>query len=204
MTVSSVRRRTFALAITTVFLAALVASAPAEARPKVSVSYSYFSVSGGSALQLLRNLEIHGPNVDGTSAYAATSSKMDFTGSLVQAKTCQLRNFGIIMKYGIRLPRAKLAGTSSSLKSAWRAFDAFLRRHEITHTTIWTNCASQLEARIRSLRIATCDALSSKIDSLISSSQAACNAKHDSFDRAERARLAAQPLVKRALKAAGQ
>lgn len=193
------------LALASTFALAALLASPAEARPKVSVSYSYFNVSGGSALQLLQNLELHGPNVDGTAAYAATSSNMGFTGSYVQGKTCQLRNFGIIMKYRLRLPRANLAGTSQSLRAAWRSFDAFLRRHEIRHTTIWTQCATQLEARIRSLKgFASCDAMSARINDLIASSQAACNAKHDAFDRAERSRLAAQPLVKRALRAAGQ
>lgn len=204
MTVSAYLNKTF-VATTVALCIAGASTMPAEARPKVSVSYSYFTVSGGSALQLLRNLEIHGPNVDGTSAYAATSSRMGFTGQFVQGRVCQLRNFGINMKYGIRLPKAKLNGTSSSLKAAWRTFDAFLRKHEHTHTVIWTQCATQLEARIRGLKgIASCDAMSDKVNSLISSSQAACNAKHDAFDRAERSRLAAQPLVKRALKAAGQ
>ncbi len=174
---------------------------PAAARPRAAVGYSHYPVSGTTALEMLKQMELHGPNVGGSDAYASTESTLRHTGSLVQGVTCRLKDYAIAIDFTIRLPAAQeLDGMTQKVRGAWRTFYAFVKRHEETHKAIWLQCANRLEGRIRALRERSCEALDQKIGLLVDAEVAACQVKHAAFDRVERARLRAQPLVKQAFR----
>ena len=195
------RRASVAASIAGIALA--IWAGAAEAKPRAAVGYSHYPVSGTTALEMLQQMELHGPTVDGSEAYASTESVLKHTGSIVQGKSCTLKGYQISIDFTIRLPAAQdLNGMSSRVKVAWRSFYAFVKRHEETHKSLWLQCASRLEARIKSLRERSCETLEAKIAALVDAEVGACQSKHAAFDRSERARLRAQPLVKQAF--AGQ
>lgn len=177
-----------------------ISAAAAEAKPRAAVGYSHYPVSGTTAQEMLQQMELHGPNVDGTDAYASTESVLKHTGSLVQTSNrCSLKGYEIAIEFTIRLPAAQeQSAMPQRVRSAWRSFYAFVKRHEETHKSIWLQCANRLEARIKALRERSCEVLEQRVAALVDAELASCQSKHAAFDRAERARLKAQPLVKQA------
>lgn len=182
---------------------------PAHAAgPKVAVGYQYYAVSGTSAVQLMRNLHLHGPTVDGAGAYATIESSFSESGQMVQGKGCSVPRYTIGMSFTITLPAAQdLPDASPRIKKTWRSFYGFVKKHEETHKAIWISCAATMQAKVRALRMKTCEGLQSRVAQIVESEAAKCRRRHDAFDRSERARLKAQPLIQqalRALKASGQ
>lgn len=167
-----------------------------------TVGYSHYAVSGATAIELLNQMELHGPNVNGSEAYASTETTMSQNGNVVQGvKQCQIRNYGITVNFSINLPAAEnTASMTPRVRAAWKTFYAFVKRHEETHKAIWLGCARDLEARVKSLSERSCEAVEAKISAMFQSANASCSRKHDTFDRSERARLRAQPLVQLAIK----
>lgn len=185
---------------------ALIAGAwvagPVAAGPKVSVNYAYYPVSGSTAVGLMRDLHLDGPTVNGTGAYAYTTSEMSQSGTVRQGKTCSIPRYTIGIQFTITLPAAQdLPDARPRVRAAWKSFYSFVKRHEETHKSIWIGCASTMQAKVRALKTATCDQLGARIDQIIAREQAACHRKHAAFDRSERSRLAAQPLIRQAIKA---
>lgn len=184
----------------TTFAAALLLSGPhaVVGKPVGTIGYSHYAVSGDTARQLLMQMQLHGPTVDGSEAYASTETTMQQTGDVVQSsKGCTLRNYQIRIDFTIRLPTVQSTnGMSGKVRSAWKTFYAFVKKHEETHKAIWMSCARELETKVKALRVKDCDAMQTKINALFADMNAQCNRRHDAFDRAERARLKAQPLVK--------
>lgn len=172
------------------------------AGPKVAVNYQYYAVNGTSAVQLMRDLHLHGPTVDGAGAYATTESSFSESGQLVQGKGCSVPRYTIGLSFTITLPAAQdLPDASPRIKKAWRSFYGFVKKHEETHKAIWISCAASMQAKIRSLRMKTCEGVQSKAAQILESESAKCRRKHDAFDRSERSRLKAQPLIQQALRA---
>ena len=172
------------------------------AGPKVAVNYQYYAVSGTSAVQLMRDLHLHGPTVDGAGAYAMTESSFSQSGQMVQGKGCSAPRYTIGMSFTITLPAAQdLPEASTRVRKAWRSFYGFVKKHEETHKAIWLSCAATMQSKIRALRTKTCEALQSRATQILESESAKCRRKHDAFDRSERSRLRAQPLIQQALRA---
>jgi predicted secreted Zn-dependent protease len=175
------------------------------AKPRVSVDYQYYPVNGTTVLQLLRALHLHGPTVNGEGAYAATMIT-DFRqgGTPIAGASCRIPDYTQFLRFTIILPAARdVPQASSRVRAAWRSFYAFVKRHEETHKSIWVGCAARMEARVRALKAPTCDAFAARATQILSQETVACSRKHDAFDRAERVRLRAQPLIRQALRAAG-
>lgn len=180
----------------------VLAAGAACAGPKVSVGYAYYPVDGSTAVGIMRALHIDGPTVNGEGAYAYTTSEMSQSGTVRQGKTCSIPRYTIGIQFTITLPAAQdLPDARPRVRSAWRSFYSFVKHHEETHKAIWIGCASAMQAKVRALRTATCDELGSRIEQIIAREQAACHRRHAAFDRSERGRLAAQPLIRQAIKA---
>lgn len=181
---------------------ALLAAGAAAAGPKVSVKYAYYPVDGTTAVGIMRALHIDGPSVNGEGAYAYTTSEMSQSGTVHEGKGCSIPRYTIGIAFTITLPAAQdLPDARPRVRAAWKSFYSFVKRHEETHKSIWIGCASSMQAKVRAIRAATCDALATKIESVIAREQATCHRKHAAFDRSERSRLAAQPLIRQAVKA---
>lgn len=202
------RVRTAGFASAWLALCACAAPAADAAGPKVAVDYQYYAVNGTTAVQLMRDLHLHGPTVDGAGAYASTQSAFSESGQVVQGKGCSVPRYTIGLSFTITLPAAQdLPEASPRIKKAWRSFYSFVKKHEETHKSIWVSCAATMQAKVRALRMKTCDGLQSRAAQIIESESAKCRRKHDAFDRSERSRLKAQPLIQqalRALKASGE
>ena len=181
---------------------ALLVAGSAAAGPKVAVSYAYYPVDGSTAVGIMRALHIDGPTVNGTGAYAYTTSEMSQSGTMRQGKGCSIPGYTIGIQFTITLPAAQdLPGARPRVRAAWKSFYSFVKRHEETHKSIWIGCASTMQAKVRAMRAATCEDLMAKIERVIAREQALCRRKHMAFDRSERSRLAAQPLIRQAVKA---
>lgn len=182
--------------------AAGLAVAPgASAKPKSATGYAFYTISGSTAGELLRQMAARGPSVEGLDAYAITQSTLSHTGNLVASGgRCRLQGYRISLDFEITIPRASgLASMSPKVRAAWNTFAAFVKRHEETHRSIWMTCARSLEARIKSMTAGSCDVLDSKVNSALNSAVSACRRKHAAFDRSQRAPLKAQPLVRLAI-----
>src|SRR4029079_782522 len=129
----------------------LMLTNPAMARPFAVTHYEYYSVSGISAASLHQSLVVHGPQVNGYKAYAATSMDSHQNGALVQTPAgCEIRNYQLRLTFTMRLPRLKPgAAMGLDLRARWASFDRFVRTHEAGHRSIWMSCAATVEARIR-------------------------------------------------------
>ncbi|MEZ5926757.1 MAG: DUF922 domain-containing protein [Hyphomicrobiaceae bacterium] len=175
---------------------------PGVAGPRVAVDYQYYPVNGTTALELMRNLHLHGPTVNGEGAYAVTNSEISQAGQVVTGKGCRIPRYTVGIKFTITLPAAQdLPDASKRVRSAWKSFYAFVRRHEETHKSLWIGCLGTLQAKVRALRASTCDGLAERVAQMLAKEQAACYRKHAAFDRSERSRLKAQPLIQQALRA---
>ena len=146
----------------------------AAAGPRVTVAYQYYPVDGTTALELMRNLHLHGPNVSGEGAYAVTNSEFTQAGAVVAGSSCRIPRYTIGVKFTILLPAAQdVPGAPPRVRTAWRSFYNFVRAHEERHKAIWIGCASAMQAKVRALRAATCDALAPHIDAVLVKEQSA-------------------------------
>lgn len=180
----------------------LAAGEADAAGPKVSVKYAYYPVDGSTAVGIMRALHVDGPTVNGEGAYAYTTSEMTQSGTVRQGKSCSIPGYTIGIQFTITLPAARdLPGARPRVRAAWKSFYSFVKRHEETHKSIWIGCAASMQAKVRAIKAPTCDVLAASIERVLAQGQAACHRKHAAFDRAERSRLAAQPLIRQALKA---
>jgi predicted secreted Zn-dependent protease len=167
------------------------------ARPFATTHYEYYSVSGMSAASLHHSLEVHGPQVSGYKAYAATAMESHQTGALVQTPDgCSVTNYQLRLTFTMRLPR--LAGGSAmnpALSAKWASFEKFVRTHEGVHRSIWMSCAAAAEARVRAIKARSCEAAGAMASGIIDDMWAQCAKRHDAFDAAQRNPLMRQPFI---------
>lgn len=175
----------------------LVATSPAMARPFATTHYQYYSVSGMSAVSLHHSLEVHGPEVAGYKAYAATTMDSNQNGALVQTPAgCQIENYRLRLTFTMRLPRLKSGSPMTpDLRARWATFENFVRTHEAGHRTIWMSCAATVEARVRSLRASSCQAAQAMASGIMEEVWAQCAKRHDAYDAAQRNPLMRQPFI---------
>lgn len=168
----------------------------AEARPKVTSKYTYYSISGTSARNLYQQMISRGPHVSGDRALAATSAETRQSGDFVAGKSCRVRNYRISLNFTVKLPKvANERKLTPKLRRNWKKFSAFVKRHEERHKQIWIGCARDVERKVKALRTANCREADRKANRIFRAAAAACEKKHDAFDRSEQKRLARHPLV---------
>jgi predicted secreted Zn-dependent protease len=173
------------------------ASSTAMAKPKASTQYKYYTVSGGSAVELYIAMMKRGPHVNGDQAYASTTATQTLDGRFVRTSNCRLHDINLSFQFTIRLPKlSSTKGLSKTTRDRWQAFSQFLRKHEETHRSIWLACAADFEKRALSVKAPTCEAADAEIARLADEARVACNKKHDAFDAAEQKRVAKHPFVK--------
>ena len=168
----------------------------ANARPKVSTKYTYYTISGSTARKLYQQMISRGPHVSGDRALAATSAETRQSGDFVSGKSCKLKNYKISLKFTMRLPKIRNeAALSRKLRNRWRKFYKFVRHHEERHKQIWIGCARDVERRVKALRTPNCKAADRKANRIFRTIAAACEKKHDAFDRKDQKRLSRHPLI---------
>jgi predicted secreted Zn-dependent protease len=172
-------------------------TSPTMARPFATTHYEYYSVSGMSAASLHHSLEVHGPQVSGYKAYAATAMDSHQTGALLQTPAgCAVTNYQLRLSFTVRLPRlASGATVNPPLRAKWTAFDRFVRKHEGVHRSIWMSCAAAAEAKVRAIRARSCEAAGAMATGIINEMWAQCAKRHDAFDAAQRNPLMRQPFI---------
>lgn len=177
-------------------IAALGVACGAMAKPVHSTRYSYYTVSGDSAVEIYDAMIHRGPNVNGAKAYAATSATTTQDGKLLQSSSCQIKDYRLKLSFVIKLPKIRNEKVLPAAdRKQWRNFSAFLKAHEETHRQIWLGCAANLEAKVRAIKVRSCSDADAKATKLWDKMRAACSKKHEAFDRAEQKRLMSHPFV---------
>jgi predicted secreted Zn-dependent protease len=180
-------------------LAAVIALLPhaAEAKPVQKTKYKYYTITGNTAQEIYGAMLKRGPDVNGVNAYASTLANSSQTGRLVQGKDCRIDSYRFTIDFTINLPRLK---NEKALKGAtlarWNQFEGFLKIHEETHKSIWLGCAKDLEGQITAIRTKDCKQADREATRLWDRMRKSCQKKHDSFDKAEQAKLLRHPFVK--------
>lgn len=168
-----------------------------SARPVQTTAYSYYPISGNSAVEIYNSMIRKGPRVDGAKAYAATSATTAQDGKLIQGKSCQIKDYRLKLDFVIKLPAIRNeAALSVSDRNRWHQFQAFLKKHEETHRAIWLGCAAELERKVRAIQTKSCKDADRRAADLWANIRAACNAKHSAFDAAEQKKLIQHPFVR--------
>jgi predicted secreted Zn-dependent protease len=175
----------------------LMPTSAVMARPFATTHYEYYSVSGMSAASLHQSMVVHGPQVNGYKAYAATAMGSQQNGDLVQTPTgCEIRNYQLKLSFTVRLPRLKSSmPLSPDLRAKWASFDKFVRAHEGVHRSIWMSCAAAAEAKVRAIRARSCEAAQVSASGIMDDVWTQCGKRHDAFDAVQRNPLMRQPFI---------
>jgi len=174
-----------------------LATEAADAKPAYKTKYTYYTVSGDTAEEIYGAILRKGPRVNGAKAYAATSATTTQDGNLRQGQSCQVQNYRLKIDFQISLPKIKNERVlTSSDRRRWRQFSAFLKKHELTHRSIWLGCANRLERQVRAIKSKSCADADAKAQQLWDKMRAACTKKHNAFDAAEQKKLMRHPFVK--------
>jgi len=169
----------------------------AWSKPLQSTKYSYYTVSGDSAVEVYNAMISRGPKVNGAKAYAATSATTTQDGKLLQGSSCKILDYRLKLDFVIKLPKIRNEKVlPASDRKRWQQFSGFLKAHEETHRQIWMDCAADLERQVKSIRAKSCSDADRKANQLWEKLRAACNRKHAAFEAAEQTRLMAHPFVK--------
>lgn len=177
-------------------MAALGLSAAVWAKPVQTTRYTYYTVSGDSAVEIYDAMIKRGPSVNGAKAYAATSATTTQDGKLLQSTSCQIKDYRLKLSFVIKLPKIKNENLlPASDRKQWQNFSAFLKTHEETHRQIWLDCAADLEAKVKAIKARSCSDADAKATKLWNKMRAACGKKQEAFDKAEQRRLMSQPFV---------
>jgi predicted secreted Zn-dependent protease len=177
----------------------LLSGPPAEAQPKTTTNIKYYIVNGTTADSLDREMISRGPMHGRSRAYANIVAVPEYSGQLVQGRTCRLENFQVSGTFTMTLPRlADGVRLSGDLKARWNSFKNFVRRHEEGHRAIWIDTMKKAQGRISRLSAATCPQLQAKIDAVFQEEWRAGERRQDAFDRADQQNLARHPLIQAA------
>jgi predicted secreted Zn-dependent protease len=114
---------------------------------------------------------------------------------------CRAANYNVNLNFVISLPKLASAGPSSAqAASAWKQFQSFVTTHEHHHRDLWTGCRDTHVLQARKTSARSCKQLADKLGTMWSKAQDTCQGYHAAFDRAQRAPLLAQPLIRAALR----
>jgi predicted secreted Zn-dependent protease len=81
------------------------------------------------------------------------------------------------------------------VRSRWRSFESFVRRHESVHRDIWISCAANVEQAVRAINARSCEAAQALATGILNQMWRQCAKKHDAFDAAQRHPLMRQPFI---------
>jgi predicted secreted Zn-dependent protease len=101
-------RRSFIAFVTT---GSVLSALPAQAEPPTVTTVKYYTVNATTAhsldQQMIANGPVHGPG----RAYANIVARPDYSGQLVQGRSCRLEDFTVRAEFTMTLPKLG-AGTS--------------------------------------------------------------------------------------------
>lgn len=184
-----------------VALALLILAGSASAKPVDRTTYSYYAISGNTAVAIYNAMLRKGPRVDGAKAYAATSATTTQDGKLIQQSTCQIADYRLKLDFVIKLPKIRNeAVLPAADRGRWRQFQSFLKTHEETHRSIWLGCAANLERQVKAIHAKSCKDADRQAAALWNKMRAACSRKHEAFDTAEQKKLLRHPFMSLILK----
>jgi predicted secreted Zn-dependent protease len=184
------------LACAAAVMALGLATEGASAKPVARTSFTYYTISGNSAVAIYNSMLRKGPRVDGAKAYAATSATTTQDGKLIQQSTCKIVDYRLKLDFVIKLPKiANEKVLPASDRGQWRSFQAFLKTHEETHRSIWLGCAADLERQVKKIRAKSCKDASRQASLQWDKARAACSKKHEAFDAAEQKKLLKHPFM---------
>lgn len=174
----------------------ILSALPAQADPPTVTTVKYYIVNANTAdsldRQMIANGPVHGPG----RAYANIVAKPDYSGQLVQGRTCRPEDFVVKAEFTMTLPKLGAgARLSSDLKARWESFQAFVRRHEEGHRDIWIETMRKAETRISALRAPSCQQLQGMIDGAFQEEWRSGERRQDAYDRADQQKLARHPLL---------
>ena len=183
-------------------LAVLLSGHGALAKPKYPTRYTYYSVTGLSALDVFKSLSRRGPSVKGVSAYATTTALTAQSGTLVkQGKNCRVEDFAFHADFVINLPKLnESSALQGQVGKNWRVFSSFLRRHEEEHRSIWLACGQDLRRRISAIQKGDCKSVERDADRVRTSVLKNCQKRHEQLDARDQKALLRQPFIRQALK----
>ncbi len=173
----------------------------ALAAGKSVTSYTYYTVDGSSAGQILLSLTRKGPRLGGIKAFGTTHAKFAQNGRMLSnGKNCKVDRLSFSGRYVIRLPRHRaenrIAGASVG---AWNQFENYVRVHENQHVVIWNQCIGELERAARSVTAKNCNGVERKIAQVAERIRNQCQKRHEQFDARAQQQLPSLPLIRQAL-----
>lgn len=168
---------------------------PGVAQPKMSTSYSYYSVSGGSLAEIHRSIVSQGPMLNGTRSYGIT---MASPGKQMSVASCKASGrYRLAVNISIKLPRIASSGQLSAAEvGQWNRFSSFVRKHEEKHRAIWGSCAADYERKFMAGETGNCENAHSRAMSLWHQMVASCMPRQIAFDAAQRNALKSHPFMK--------
>lgn len=172
---------------------------PAQAEPASVTKIKYYTVEANTAQSLDQQMIARGPVHGRGRAYANIVARPDYSGQLVQGRTCRLEGFAVRAEFTMTLP--KLGGgakLSRDLAARWESFQTFVRRHEEGHRVIWIDTMQKAQTRISALRATTCPELQTRIDRAFQEEWSAGERRQDAYDRADQQKLVRHPLIQAA------
>ncbi|MEM8646157.1 MAG: DUF922 domain-containing protein [Pseudomonadota bacterium] len=185
-------------ALSMVVLMVLGSFERASAAPKVSTKTIYFTVRGSTPSQVLQSILSRGPGLTrGGKAMATTQAKISQTLKPKGKNGCRYSSRAVIT---LRLPRiAKSSLKSRSVRRVWSNFDRYIRAHENRHKSIFLSCARRIDKKARAyIRRNGCKNAKLKITQIMVDERLRCNRLNQAYDRRERSRIRALPLIRQA------
>lgn len=177
-------------------VAVLAGAVPASAGVKTSMSTRYYSVGGTTAASLVSYMRAH--PIRGDYGNAIANIRPSYSLSVVTrpaSGVCRASDVTLRLHLSLTLPKARnTSSMSSSTRSAWNAFAAYARQHELTHRSIYVRCANAFVAQALRMSAGNCSALKASIYRLLESEKRSCEAQQRAFDRGEQGRAANMSL----------
>ncbi len=168
----------------------------AEAKVSQTTTYNYFKVQGQSPRAIYVSLLKHAKGPSGHDAYATTITRIYQKTDFAVGKNCSFKNYSIIGKFKITLPKlVGAAGASAATKQSWAGFATVLKRHEEHHRDLWMACVRNFEKQVASMSSKNCGTLAINFKKLWITTQKNCDAQNRAFDKNERQNFLRQPFI---------
>jgi len=183
------------LLLAAAYAAVIAGAAPVEAGPRITTSFSYYSVSGSSLPDVYRTMVSNAPSAGGVRGYGVTTASPAKQMNVASCRASGRYQIGV--NINIRLPKISSAARLTSAETAqWSSFVQFVKRHEETHRSIWATCAAEFERRFLAGAPADCAAAHGRAMALWRQMVAICMPRQQAFDQSQRSALKSHPFMK--------
>jgi predicted secreted Zn-dependent protease len=176
--------RPLLLAVLLLLPAAAAAQSDPDGRVERHVEVRYYAVEGGTAAELARSLQTHGPSAEGAQFYGLTEWTLNARYTWVgQAKSCQAEDVVVRVNTTITLPRWDAPrGTPPELVAAWHRFVRALEAHEREHQRLAEEGAETLRWRLATLRLSSCQGAQAQAQHTVSRVVDETNRRNRQYD----------------------